>query len=167
MFIFKSDDETDPNNYRPISLLSNYNSIYENIMYKIIIDFIEKKRSFVYFSIRISQRAFDSTCHFGHCQHYSNQYESRFIFVWNFNRRQKSLRHRQPRYRAHRDNRMQTTQIGQHVSNKATVTCGVPQGSVLGPLFFYCMLMICINVQINSNFIFSVMILISSMVTRI
>ena len=40
--IFKSDDETDPNNYRPISLLSNYNTIYEKIMFKRIIDFIEK-----------------------------------------------------------------------------------------------------------------------------
>ena len=36
--IFKIDDETDPNNYRPISLLSNYNRIYEKIMYKRIID---------------------------------------------------------------------------------------------------------------------------------
>ena len=40
--IFKSDDKTDPNNYRPISLLSNYNRIYEKIMYKRIVDFIEK-----------------------------------------------------------------------------------------------------------------------------
>ena len=35
------------------------------------------------------------------------------------------------------NNRMQTTQIGQHVSNKAIVTCCVPQGSVLGPLLFF------------------------------
>ena len=34
------------------------------------------------------------------------------------------------------NNRMHTTQIGQHVSNKAIVTCGVLQGSVLGPLLF-------------------------------
>ena len=40
--IFKSDDETDPNNYTSISLLSNYNRIYEKIIYKRIIDFIEK-----------------------------------------------------------------------------------------------------------------------------
>ena len=40
--IFKSDDDKDPNNYRAISLLSNYNRIYEKIMYKRIIDFIEK-----------------------------------------------------------------------------------------------------------------------------
>ena len=40
--IFKGDDETDSNNYRPISLLSNYNRICEKIMYKRIIDFIQK-----------------------------------------------------------------------------------------------------------------------------
>ena len=31
--IYKADDETDACNYRPISLLSNFNSIFEKIMY--------------------------------------------------------------------------------------------------------------------------------------
>ena len=32
------------------------------------------------------------------------------------------------------NNRTQTTQVGQHFSDKANITCGVPQGSVFGPL---------------------------------
>ena len=39
--IFKSDDETDANNYRPISLMSNFNTIFEKVVYKKIITYIE------------------------------------------------------------------------------------------------------------------------------
>ncbi len=37
--IFKDDDETDQGNYRPISLLSNFNQIFEKLMYKRLIIF--------------------------------------------------------------------------------------------------------------------------------
>ena len=40
--IFKSDDESDANNYRPISLLSNFNRIFEKIMYKRMTSYIEQ-----------------------------------------------------------------------------------------------------------------------------
>ena len=40
--ILKSADQTDPDNYRPISLSSIFNRIYENIMYNRLISFVGK-----------------------------------------------------------------------------------------------------------------------------
>lgn len=40
--IYKSDDETDPSNYRPISLLSNFNRIFEKLLYFRMKEFIDK-----------------------------------------------------------------------------------------------------------------------------
>ena len=42
--IFKADDDTDPNYYRPISLLSNFNRSFEKLMYKRMKSFIDKKQ---------------------------------------------------------------------------------------------------------------------------
>ena len=40
--IFKSCEDNDANNYRPISLLSNFNRIFEKIMYNRMKDYIDK-----------------------------------------------------------------------------------------------------------------------------
>ena len=41
--IFRSDDESDPNNYRPISLLSVFNRFFEKLLYNRLINFFEKR----------------------------------------------------------------------------------------------------------------------------
>ena len=41
--VFKTEDETDANNYRPISLLSIFDRIFEKIMYKRMMHFINVK----------------------------------------------------------------------------------------------------------------------------
>ena len=55
--IYKADDETDPNNYRPISLLSVFNRIFENLMYKRLKSFIN--RNDIFFT---SQYGFRENC---------------------------------------------------------------------------------------------------------
>ena len=47
--VFKSDDETDPNNYRPISSLSNFNRIFERLIYTRMMNYIEKHNSVYFF----------------------------------------------------------------------------------------------------------------------
>ena len=42
MPVFKSDDDTDANNYSPISLLSNFNRVFEKIIYNRLTSYIKK-----------------------------------------------------------------------------------------------------------------------------
>ena len=50
--VFKGYDGTDANNYRPISLLSNFNRVFEKIIYKRLTSYIEKHDLFL--TIRFS-----------------------------------------------------------------------------------------------------------------
>ena len=43
--IYKDDDKEEPANYRPISLLSNLNKIYEKLMYNRIVSFMQKNNT--------------------------------------------------------------------------------------------------------------------------
>ena len=40
--VYKSDDETEPENYRPISLLSIFNRIFKKLMYRQLKNFLDK-----------------------------------------------------------------------------------------------------------------------------
>jgi Notch-like protein len=42
--IYKSGDEHSLNNYRPISLLPTFSKILEKLMYKRLVNFLEKKK---------------------------------------------------------------------------------------------------------------------------
>ena len=152
--VFKSGDELDANSYTPISLLFNFNRIFEKLMYSKMISFIEE-RELLYqaqYGFRKShsthhaildiintiqsnmdkrlsscgifidlKKAFDTVNHgilLNKLEHYGFR---RIINDW---------------FSSYLNNRTQTTELKCHISNKAAITCGVPQGSVLGPLLF-------------------------------
>ena len=150
--VYKADDETDACNYRPISLLSNFNRIFEYIMYNRINVFIHQLLSSSQYDFRQAhstehaildmvesirtnmdkrlfscgvfidlKKAFDTVDHkilLDKLNYYGfrgiiNQWFSSYLIY-----------------------RTQTTEINSHISDKEVVSCGVPQGSVLGPLLF-------------------------------
>ena len=152
--IFKSDDNTDANNCRPISLLSNFNRVFEKIIYNRLTSYI-KKHELLYSSqygfrkghstqhaildivndiqTNMNQRllscgvfidlkkAFDTVDHdilLDKLNHYG------FLGIIN------------DWFSSYLKSRTQTTQVGHHISDKAAVGCGVPQGSILRPLLF-------------------------------
>ena len=58
--VFKKGSQTRLNNYRPISLLSNFNKLLEKLMFKRIVDFLDK-RQLIYIK------------KFGFCSHHSTE----------------------------------------------------------------------------------------------
>ena len=150
--IFKSDDESDANNYRPISLLSNFNRIFEKIMYKRMTSYIEQHD--LLYPSQYGFRKGHSTQHaildiINDIQANMNQcLLSCGVFIdlkKTFDRvDHEILLNKLNHYGFHGiindwfssylNNRTQTTQVGHHISDnhKAIITCGIPQGSVLG-----------------------------------
>ena len=59
--VFKTEDEADANNYRPISLLSIFDRIFEKVMYKRMMHFINDKK--ILFSAQYGFREWFSTEH--------------------------------------------------------------------------------------------------------
>ena len=152
--IFKHGDSLDANNYRPISLLSNFNKIFEKLMCKRMESFIEASN--ILLSSQYGFRKVHSTQHavldlLNVIQ--TNMDKSLFscgIFIdlkKAFDTVDHSILLSKLNYYGFRgiinqwfssylQGRTQSTQISYHVSNKMKVSHGVPQGSVLGPLLF-------------------------------
>ena len=152
--IFKADDNTDPSNYRPISLLSNFNRIFEKLIFKRMESFIEQNNLL-------------SSSQYGFRKAFSAQHAILDIvsaIQTNMDKRlfscgvfidlkkafdtvdHKILLHKLDHYgfrgvinkwfSSYLQGRTQTTQVDSYISARKDTTCGVPQGSVLGPLLF-------------------------------
>ena len=152
--IFKKGDSKSMNNYRPISILSTLNKIYERILYNRLINYIEKFNLFYKYQfgfrtnhstehalieivdqIRLSidqkqltcgifidlSKAFDTVNHkilLNKLDHYGIRGNALKLFT------------------SYLSERKQYTVIEKNRSHTSKISCGVPQGSVLGPLLF-------------------------------
>ena len=152
--VYKSDDETELGNYRPISLLSIFNRIFEKLMYRQLKNFLVKRD--ILFKSQYGFREKHSTQHavIDIVNIIQNNMDLKLftcgIFLdlkkafdtFNHSILLKKLNHYGIRgiindwFSSHLLGRSQVTEIDSNLLTINKISCGVPQGSVLGPLLF-------------------------------
>ena len=152
--VFKNGLESQVNNYRPISLLSVFNRVLEKLMYNRLIKFIEK-RNLIY-DKQFGFRSHHSTEHailsiVDKIQEAIEGGEFSCGIFLDFKKAFDTVNHEilitklehygirgiaKEWFTSYLFNRRQFTSIGNTNSEVTTISCGVPQGSVLGPLLF-------------------------------
>ena len=150
--IFKGGDKNDASSYRPISILTQFNRIFEKLLRDRLYDFVEDKL----YNKQFGFRPKNSTEHpildlkeniFKNC---SKKLISCILFL-DLKKAFDSVSHKillakleyygvqgvaLKFFRSYLSNRKQQTCVGDHVSVLDLIEWGVPQGSVLGPLLF-------------------------------
>ena len=143
---FKNDDDMDANNYRPTSLLSNFNRLFEKIIYNRLTSYIKKHE--LLYSLQYGFRKEHSTQHA--ILHIVNDVQTNMnqrllscgVFIdlkktfdtVDYDILPDKLNHYGFRgiiddcFSSYLKNRTQTTQVGQHISDKAVFGYRVPQG---------------------------------------
>ena len=152
--IFKKNDKSKCENYRPISLLSNLSKLFERMMHTRIYDFLEKSNSL--YKLQFGFRKKYSTNHSllriieSIRDNLDNKTFSCGVFVdlekafdtVNHSILLKKLDYYGIRGLANKwfssyiTDRYQKVTIKGSTSKYCKITCGVPQGSILGPLLF-------------------------------
>ena len=141
-------------NYRPISLLSIFNKLLEKLMFKRLIDFIEKNNMF--YDRQFGFKAKHSTDHailsiIDKIQRASDKSDFSCGIFLDFSKAFDTVNHKillkkveyygvrgiaRNWFASYLYNRQQTVVINNTASDPQNFTCGIPQGSVLGPILF-------------------------------
>ena len=152
--IFKGGDKTLPQNYRPISLISNISKIIERVLHKRIYDFLESLRliSKTQFGFRKGHSTEHAVIYFMDyvTKHLENGKHVIGLYL-DTKKAFDSINHsillaKMNSYglrgnclnliKDYLSNRTQSVRVNDTLSTFKNIECGVPQGSVLGPLLF-------------------------------
>ena len=152
--VFKDDDDTLPENYRPISLLYIYNRIFEKLIHARLTKFINKNN--IIYNLQYGFRSKHSTQHAIldivnniHNSMDNGKYTCG-IFI-DLKKAFDTVNHSilvaklenygirgliNTWFKSYLTDHQQSIEIDNHISKEEKTLCGVPQGSVLGPLLF-------------------------------
>ena len=152
--VYKKGSQTNLCNYRPISLLSIFNKLLEKLMFKRLIDFLEKNNMF--YDRQFGFRAKHSTDHailsiIDKIQRAIDKSDFSCGIFLDFSKAFDTANHKillkkveyygvrgiaRNWFASYLYNRQQTVVINNTASDPQNITYGIPQGSVLGPLLF-------------------------------
>ena len=152
--LYKKNSREDPSNYRPISLLSVFCKVTEKFMHTRLYNFLKQHN--VLYSLQLGFRCKNSTLHalisltesikktvddgMNDCGVFIDLQKA-FDTV-NHSILLKNVEHYGVRgtalncFTSYLSDRSQYVSVNDHTSDHLKITCGVPQGSVLGPLLF-------------------------------
>ena len=153
--VHKKDSKLDYRNYRPISLLSDIEKILEKLMYKRVYQFLTENN--IIYDLQFGFRQNFSTAHalINLTENIRQALDEGYIGCGIFVDLQKAfdavhheillakLNHYGIRgasndwFRSYLSDRQQYVSINGYDSGLTKLNCGVPQGSVLGPLLFF------------------------------
>jgi hypothetical protein len=154
--IHKSSDRSLLKNYRPVSLLPAFSKILERLMYNKLISFLNRNN--ILFRHQYGFRSKHSTVHpilhlLNHCAESSNKPDPDYTLaiLCDLSKAFDVISHeillRKLNYYGIRGNvnswfesylshRKQFVELDNHKSASKSIVCGVPQGSILGPLLY-------------------------------
>mgnify|MGYP003433291688 FL=1 len=152
--LFKSDDRALPTNYRPISVLPVFSKILEKIMHKRLLSYLTqnclltsqqygfRENHSTYMALinlvdRVSEEIDNNNVTLGIFLDLSKAFDTiDHAILLNKLNYYGVTGIANNWFTSYLNDRKQFVQIGQTISKTLSISCGVPQGSILGPLLF-------------------------------